>query len=443
MNADPDRVVFEIEHRLILTQYPYFRDMFRNLQIVWTSFKMALQELRSNKLRTFLSLLGITFGIFCIISVLSTISSMQQQVNNDLKSLGNKTIYIDKWNYSAGGGPDYPWWRYVKRPSPKFEEMRLLKMKCPDARNMAFEIEMQDKIDYGDNSLSGVQYYGISEDFDKIQQVTVGAGRYFQQTDFDHGPPYIVMGYRIAERLFIKPEKAVGETVKLKDGKNALVIGVIEKQGTSLLGGWDYDNCILLTYLFMKQLVREENAQPKILVQASGNLTIAALSDELRGAMRSIRKLSPTQDDNFSLNDIDSLTKFFDPIFNGMNIGGWAIAILSLIVGMFGVANIMFVTVRERTSQIGLKKAIGAKRGVILTEFLLESAFLCVIGGMVGLVAVWVLTLVFSSILHFNVFIPVNIIVLAVSICLVVGVAAGIIPAIAAARMDPVVAIRS
>jgi putative ABC transport system permease protein len=251
------------------------------------------------------------------------------------------------------------------------------------------------------------------------------------------------MGYRIAERLFIKPEKAVGETVKLKDGKNALVIGVIEKQGTSLLGGWDYDNCILLTYLFMKQLVREENAQPKILVQASGNLTIAALSDELRGAMRSIRKLSPTQDDNFSLNDIDSLTKFFDPIFNGMNIGGWAIAILSLIVGMFGVANIMFVTVRERTSQIGLKKAIGAKRGVILTEFLLESAFLCVIGGMVGLVAVWVLTLVFSTMLHFNVFIPVNIIVLAVSICLVVGVAAGIIPAIAAARMDPVVAIRS
>ena len=142
-------------------------------------------------------------------------------------------------------------------------------------------------------------------------------------------------------------------------------------------------------------------------------------------------------------NDIDSLSKFFDPIFSGMNIGGWAIAVLSLIVGMFGVANIMFVTVRERTSQIGLKKAIGAKRGVIMVEFLLESAFLCIIGGLIGLLAVFVLTLVFSSFMSFKVFIPFNIIVMAVGICLFTGISAGIIPAFIAARMDPVVAIRS
>ena len=159
--------------------------------------------------------------------------------------------------------------------------------------------------------------------------------------------------------------------------------------------------------------------------------------------MRSIRKLSPTQEDNFALNDIDSLSKFFDPIFTGMNIGGWAIAALSLIVGMFGVANIMFVTVRERTSQIGLKKAIGAKRGVILMEFLLESAFLCIIGGIIGLLLVFLLTFIISTLVHFQVFIPFNIIVLAVCICLFTGVLAGIIPAFMAARMDPVVAIRS
>jgi len=163
----------------------------------------------------------------------------------------------------------------------------------------------------------------------------------------------------------------------------------------------------------------------------------------LRGAMRSIRKLAPTQEDNFALNNIDNLSKFFDPIFAGMNIGGWAIAALSLVVGMFGVANIMFVTVRERTSQIGLKKAIGAKRGVILMEFLLESAFLCIIGGLFGLIAVFVLTLIFSALLGFHVFIPLNIILLAVFICLFTGVSAGIIPAFIAARMDPVVAIRS
>jgi putative ABC transport system permease protein len=415
--------------------------MFRYLEIIWTSFKMALQEFRSNKLRTFLSLLGITFGIFCIISVLSTISSMQLAVNNDIKSMGNKTIYIDKWQY--GGGPDFPWWKYIKRPSPKIAEMKLLKLKVPDAQHISFGIQTTSNIDYGESSLTGVTYYGNTEDFDKIQRITIGAGRYFQQADFDHGSPYVVIGYTIAEKLFDKPEKSVGNIVKLKDGRTAVVIGMIQKQGQSLLGGWDYDNSILLTYNFLKQIVKEDNSQPVILAQAADNISMEALKDELKGAMRSIRKLSPLQEDNFALNDIDSLSKFFEPIFNGMNIGGWAIAALSLIVGMFGVANIMFVTVRERTSQIGLKKAIGAKRGVIMTEFLLESAFLCIIGGLIGLLAVFVLTLVFSSFMSFKVFIPLNIIVMAVGICLFTGITAGIIPAFIAARMDPVVAIRS
>jgi len=418
-----------------------FRFLFRHREIAWTSFRMALQEFRSNKLRTFLSLLGITFGIFCIISVLSTISSMQLAVNNDIKSLGNKTIYIDKWQY--GGGPDFPWWKYIKRPVPKIEEMKLLRLKVPDAPHIDFEIETQSNVDYQDNSLTGVNFYGNTEDFDKIQQITIGQGRYFQQSDFDRGTPYIVMGYTIAEKLFGNPEKAVGSVVKLKDGRSATIIGLIQKQGKTLLGGWDYDNSVLFTYNFLRQLVREEYANPKILVQAGDRISIEALKDELKGAMRSIRKLSPTQEDNFALNDIDSLSKFFDPIFSGMNIGGWAIAALSLVVGMFGVANIMFVTVRERTSQIGLKKAIGAKRSVILMEFLLESAFLCIIGGLIGLMAVFILTLVFSSMLSFKVFIPLDIIVLAVGICLFTGVAAGIIPAFIAARMDPVVAIRS
>ena len=416
--------------------------MFRHFEIIWTSFKMALQEFRSNKLRTFLSLLGITFGIFCIISVLSTIGSMQRAVNDDLKSFGNKAIYIDKWHW-GGGGQDYPWWKYIKRPPPKYDEMVLLKQKVPNAVRMCFEVQIEDNVEFGDDILTGVNYYGNTEDFDKIQQVTVNVGRYFQQSDFDRGTPYVVLGYRIAERLFGKPEKGIGQTVKLKGAKNAIVIGIVEKQGTSLLGGWDYDNSIFLTYRFMKQLARDENANPRILVQAGGNISVAALKDELEGAMRSIRKLSPMQENNFDLNDIDSLGKFLDPIFNGMNIGGWAIAALSLVVGMFGVANIMFVTVRERTSQIGLKKAIGAKRGVIMTEFLLESAFLCIIGGAIGLIAVFLLTLAFSAILHFKVFIPLNIIVMAVCICLFTGVLAGIIPAFIAARMDPVVAIRS
>jgi putative ABC transport system permease protein len=415
--------------------------MFRYLEIIWASFKMALQEFRSNKLRTFLSLLGITFGIFCIISVLSTISSMQSAVQNDLQSLSNKTIFIDKWQISVG--PDYPWWKYIKRPYPKYEELQQVRLKVPEAASIAYFASISANVDYGENSLTGVSYYGCTEDFNKIQTIDIQSGRYFQQSEFDHGSSTIVIGYKIAEQLFGNPEKAVGSEVRIKDGRAARVIGLIRKQGQSLLQGWDYDNCIMLPYNFLKAMVKEENANPKILVQAGKNISKEAMTDELKGAMRSIRKLSPTQEDNFALNDIDSLSKVLEPIFNGLNIGGWVIAALSLLVGMFGVANIMFVTVRERTSQIGLKKAIGAKRGVIMTEFLLESAFLCIIGGLIGLLAVFLLTLIISSSVGFKVFVPFHIILLAVSICLGTGVLAGIIPAFIAARMDPVVAIRS
>jgi len=178
-------------------------------------------------------------------------------------------------------------------------------------------------------------------------------------------------------------------------------------------------------------------------VQAGENVSTEQLKDELRSAMRSIHKLKPTQEDDFSLNDINSFSDFAAQIFSGVNQGGWAIAILSLIVGMFGVANIMFVTVRERTSQIGLKKALGARKSVILTEFLLESAFLCILGGAIGVLMVFILMTVISSIADFPLFISSGILGLAVVICVIVGVLAGIIPASVAARMNPVEAIRS
>ena len=159
--------------------------------------------------------------------------------------------------------------------------------------------------------------------------------------------------------------------------------------------------------------------------------------------MRAIRRLSPIQEENFALNDINDFSKVIGDIFINVNIGGWAIATLSLIVGMFGVANIMFVTVRERTSQIGLKKAIGAKSGVILTEFLLESSFLCIIGGIIGLSLVFLLTQILTTALNFPVFISTSNMFLAIGICILVGIIAGFVPARQAAKMDPVVAIRS
>ena len=415
--------------------------MRRFLEIIWSSLKMAVQEFRSNKLRTFLSLFGVTIGIFCIISVLSTVSSLEEAVQKDIKSLGTNTVYIDKWEYS--GGNEYPWWKYVKRPEPKQEEMKALKLKVPSAANIAFMIETTNSIEIEDNIIKNVVYYGATEDFFAIQKVEVVLGRTLQQSDFDNSSNSILIGHEVARTLFGVAENAIGKPIKVKEGKTANVIGLIKKQGKSILQPWEFDNCILMTTGFLRQMIPEKWANPKIIVQGREDIPMEMLKDELAGAMRSLRKLKPTEADDFSLNDIDSFSKFASDIFSGVNKGGWAIAALSLVVGMFGVANIMFVTVRERTSQIGLKKAIGAKRSTILTEFLLEAAFLCILGGMIGLLLVFILTQIFSALLGFTVFISLDIMLLAIGICIIVGVLAGIIPASIAAKMDPVVAIRS
>ena len=416
--------------------------MIKVLTILWNSFKMALQELRVNKLRTFLSLFGITIGIFCIIGVLATIDSLQTKIKSDLSSFGNNTIYIDKWSYGGGGEGDYPWWKYVKRPSMKVSEMETIQKKSYLASNIAFFVSSTQSFTYEENILKGISMYGITNDFNKIQAFNIAYGRYFKDSDFERGVPFGVIGYEVASELFGKPEKALGKIVSYK-GRRLAVIGIIEKQGSSMLGGFDYDKSCIVTYNYFASIFNPDNSSPYIMVQAKPGITSRALQDELNGVMRQLRKLSPTQEDNFTCNDVAQFKDQIESVFGSINNGGWAIACLSLIVCAFGVANIMFVTVRERTSQIGLKKAIGARSSTILYEFLLESAFLCIIGGLVGLFFVWILALALSAVLPFAITIAPSIIVLALSICIILGVIAGIIPASIASKMNPVDAIRT
>ena len=413
----------------------------RTIEIISSSFKMAMLELWKNKLRTFLSLFGITIGIFCIIGVLAVVNSLEQNIKNEVSSLGNNTIYIDKWEYTAGGN-DYPWWKYVNRPSPKYEEVKQIKERTASAKYTAFRIQVQDNIEYKGSVLSNVNLYGVSEDFDGIQPLEISSGRYISDAEFERGANMIVIGNEIAEKLFGSAELAVDKEVTAR-GKKIKIIGVIKKQGKQMIGGWEFDQSVIIPYKFARNIMNELKADPIIMVQGQDNLSSKALKDDLIGTMRAIHKLSPTQEEDFSLNDINDLTESISVAFVSLNIGGWAIAALSLIVGMFGVANIMFVSVRERTSQIGLKKAIGAKSHIILTEFLLESAFLCIIGGLIGLTLVFILTQILSRVLDFPVYISTNNMVMAIIICIIVGILAGFIPARQAAKMDPVVAIRS
>lgn len=415
--------------------------MRKTLEIVWTTLKLAVQELTKNKLRTFLSLFGVTIGIFCIIGVLSTVSSLEKNIQDGVKSLGNNTVYIDKWDYQ--GGAEYPWWKYVNRPSPKLIEMRLIKEKMSAKINAVFSFSTQSFIQFDNDKLDGINYHGITDEFDKIQPIEIAYGRYLNQMDFDYGTPNIVIGYDNAEMLFGKAEKAIGKEVGLRN-KKAIVVGVVKKQGKSFVDGWEFDKSIVLSYKFMKQMLFNERwNNPKIIIKGPDDMSSDALKDELKGAMRSIRRLGPTEEDDFALNAISDFSKSVSNLFGSVNLGGWLIGLLSLIVGAFGIANIMFVTVRERTPIIGLKKAIGAKRRTILMEFLLESALICIIGGLIGIILVVILAQLLSTAFNFPIFVSTQILGLAIFICIAIGMLAGIIPALIASKMDPVVAIRS
>jgi len=415
--------------------------MLKLLSILWNSFKMAMQELKVNKLRTFLSLFGITIGIFCIIGVLATVDSLQRKIQGEIKELGTNTIWIDKFDYSENG-PNYPYWKYEKRPMMKYKDMQYIKSVVKQSDNVSYFIINAANVSFSSYTLQNVSTYGVSEDFSKIQDLKIASGRYLSEADFERGTPCCVIGYTNAEKLFGEAEVSVGKQV-LVNGHQATIVGLLEKQGKSMVG-FEYDDCVIISYKFFSNLFDPEKAlQNEVMSQANEGIATESLTDELRGIMRQLRRLNPKQQDNFSLNDIKQFSQATDQFFAQVNLGGWAIAGLSLIVGAFGVANIMFVTVRERTSQIGLKKAIGAKNSTILTEFLLESAFLCLLGGLTGLLLVWILSLALTTVLPFAIYIAPNIIFLALGICVVLGILSGIIPATIAARMNPVDAIRT
>ena len=412
--------------------------MRRLINILWNSFKMSLQELNNNKLRSALSLTGVAFGIFCIISVLALVGSLQQKIQDDVNSLGTNTIYVDKWEYM--NTTEYPWWKFVNRPTPEFSEVNLIKRRSQIANHVGFLINSNVDVLYDSYALQGVTMYGESEEVNDIQPITIEYGRFFSGSEFTSGSPVVIIGYTNAENLFGSPDLAVGKKISVKNHK-ATIIGVIKKMGNTIM--WDYDQGIITPYRFARELVNEKNAGPKIIVSAKDNITPTALANELEGVMRSIRKLGPKQDDDFALNKVSGFIDQASSVFASINIGGWAIGILSLVVGAFGIANIMFVTVKERTPMIGLKKAIGAKRRSILSEFLLESATICILGGIIGLILVYILTLILTNLFDFPVFISGEILGLAISICITIGILAGLIPAVTAARLDPVVAIRS
>ncbi|QHS59278.1 ABC transporter permease [Chitinophaga agri] len=403
---------------------------------------MAVLELKVNKLRTFLSLLGITIGIFCIIAVLTATDSLERNVRNEVQTLGSDVVYIQKWPWD--GGPDFPWWKYVNRPLPKYQELTPIKDKVQSAGLSAFAFSSGGKrVEYKDGYMEGTELFAVSGDYEKIQALTFISGRFFAGKENETGANVAILGANIWEGLFGTAEKAMGKTIAIA-GRPCRVIGTLKKKGASLVDGINYDNCVVVPYIYGRTIVDERRyADPFILVKAAPGASVLQLKDELRGVMRSVRRLRPKEEDDFSLNEITAVTGDLNKVFGMVNLGGWLIAGFALIVGGFGIANIMFVTVKERTNIIGLKKAIGARKKVIMMEFLIESMILCLLGGLLGLFLVWMITLAVNSLHFFEFTLTINNIILGVSVSSIVGIIAGFIPAYLAANLDPVVAIRS
>lgn len=416
--------------------------MMATIKILWNSLRMAILELRVNKLRTFLSLLGITIGIFCIIAVLTATNSLEKNVRNEVESLGSDVIYIQKWPWD--GGPDFPWWKFVNRPLPKFQEVSLIKDKVHSAGLVAFAFSSSGKrVEFKDDYMEGAELFAMTGDYEKIQAMPFTSGRFFAGKENETGANVAILGANIWEGLFGNAERALGKIITVS-GRPCRVIGTLKKKGASLVDGINYDNCVVVPYYYGRTIVDERRfADPFILVKAAPGTTLLQLKDELRGVMRSIHRLRPKEEDDFSLNEITAVSGDLNKMFGMVNLGGGFIAFFALVVGGFGIANIMFVTVKERTNIIGLKKAIGARKKVILMEFLLESIILCLMGGLLGLFFVYIITAIVNSFGFFEFTLSLSNIILGLSISSIVGVIAGFIPAYLASKLDPVVAIRS
>lgn len=412
--------------------------------MLWVLFKESLlfawQSLVSNKLRSFLSLLGITIGIFAIILVFTIVDGLESNIRGSIQSLGNNVVYIQKWPWDFG--PDYPWWKYINRPVPQYYELDELQKRCKSTEALAYRMGRRRTIKYRSNSIQNAVVAGISHDFYKIKNFDLTAGRYFTQNETEAGYHLALIGASIAEGLFPN-EDPIGKEIKIA-GNKAVVIGVIKKEGESLLGiSFDYQ--VITPFNFARSFldVKSENADPMIYAKAKPNVSNAEMISELTGILRGIRKLKPMGEPNFALNETSLISKGFDSLFDVIGTAGWIIGGFSILVGGFGIANIMFVSVKERTNLIGIQKSLGAKNFFILVQFLGESVMLSTIGGFFGLLVTYIITLLGKDVIDMDISLTSTNIILGFTISILIGIISGFIPAYSASQLDPVEAIRS
>ncbi len=413
------------------------------VKVFYEAVRQAFQQLTANKLRSFLSLLGITIGIFCIIAVQASVDSLEANIRNSLNKLGDDIVYVQKMPWNEDPGENF--WKYQRRPNPDYRDLEVIKKRCKSCGLADLHVFIGTKtLKYRSNSVEGAFVVAVTYDFDQLFKPDYEKGRYYTPSEYHYAADKILIGHEVAENLFGNVDP-IGRKVTLM-GRKMEVIGVFEKAGKDIVQVMNFDEAVIMSFELAKKVANVKTNHPfgsAVNVKAAPGVTLQQLKDDLTGVLRSHRRLKPREKENFSLNSLSMLASIMESIFGALSKAGWFIGGFAILVGIFSVANIMFVSVKERTNIIGIKKALGAKQYVILLEFLIESTILCIIGGAVGLVLVQGVLQLLEGTLPFEIFLSAGNVILGLGLSILIGILSGFIPALQAARMDPVVAIRS
>ena len=411
------------------------------LRLLKESLAFAMNALRNNMLRTFLSLLGVTVGIFSIIAVLAAVDSLDRKIKEDMSSVDKNTMYLKRFSF---GPSDVPRWKREQFPDVTYEEYQYLKGAVPSAQAMAFQIFTKtETVRYNDQSASNINMVPVSYEFVDIQSVKIGEGRFYTESESNAGSAVVVIGYEVAQKLFGNDDP-LEKQVRIY-GRKMTVIGVMEKQGSGSLGMPSNDTTIFFPVNFLRKMYGDHNdfMTPVIIIKPQPGEEAEAVKADVTQKLRNHRGVKSGEIDNFSIDILSGFTEMIDQMIGMMNMIGWIISGFSLLVGGFGIANIMFVSVKERTNLIGIQKALGAKNKFILFQFLFEAVILSVIGGLLGMLMVWGITVVLSKALDFEFVLGLGNILIGTGVSTLIGLISGILPAISASRLDPVEAIRS
>lgn len=407
---------------------PIFFELREGLAIAW-------RAIRANKIRAALTMLGIFIGITAVVLMSTAIKGIDNSIQNGVSALGSDVLYIDKWAWFSNND----WWTMRNRRNIDMEDFNRFKELAKLPLAVAPVTNSVQTIKYGDRKVETVFLTGSNADYVKTTNFDFDLGRFYSDIESNGSRNVAVLGSEISIKLFPRGD-ALDKTIKIGP-VNFKVVGILTEQGSTLLGAFNPDNQVFIPIgTIFKNFVSRHFESVTINVRASSPELLEDTKAEAEGVMRKIRGLSYNDPNDFTINQQEGLTSFLDSITIVIKIAGLFITGLSLFVGAIGIMNIMFVSVKERTREIGLRKAIGAKRRTILAQFLLESSVICLIGGIIGLIAAILLSLMLNQ--FFPTSIQYDVVILAILISLLTGVVSGLAPAYTAAKMDPVDALR-